>query len=198
MRPSLPSLFRRCNGEALSCWTPPCSLLRHDPNPTLAPSPVARRRWAGVCPAAWGRRGDLGSPIDRGASDAKLERYRVAYREHGISRWAVEDADGCFAGYAGVVPRPDPDHPLGPHHEIGWRFMRAVWGRGYATESAHAALRDAFERCGLREVLSYTSPDNRRSQAVMARLKLERVVARDFVADYGGGPWRGLVWVARP
>ena len=139
---------------------------------------------------------DLGGPFDRGASDAKLERYRAACREHGISRWAVEDAD-CFIGYAGVVPRPDPGHPLGPHHEIGWRFMRAVWGRGYATESAQAALRDAFERCGLREVISYTSPDNQRSQAVMARLKLERAAARDFIADYGGGPWRGLVWVAR-
>ena len=141
---------------------------------------------------------DLGGPFERAASDAKLERYRAAYRAYGISRWAVEDADGFFVGYAGVVPRPDPGHPLGPHHEIGWRFARAAWGRGYATESARAALHDAFARCGLREIFSYTSAENLRSQAVMARLSLRRDASRDFVADYDGGPWRGLVWVARP
>jgi RimJ/RimL family protein N-acetyltransferase len=140
---------------------------------------------------------DLGGPFDRAAADAKLARYRAAYLQHGISRWAVEDASGDFVGYAGVVPRPDPGHPLGSHHEIGWRFMRSAWGRGYATESARAALNDALERCGLKEVLSYTSPENLRSQAVMARLQLQRDAPRDFVADYGGGPWRGLVWVAR-
>jgi RimJ/RimL family protein N-acetyltransferase len=139
---------------------------------------------------------DLGGPIDRIASDRKLDRYRAAYLEHGISRWAVDDADGTFVGYAGVLPRPSADHPLGPHHEIGWRFVRSVWGRGYATESASAALKHAFERCGLREIVSYTSADNVRSQAVMARLKLQRDESRDFVADYGLGPWRGLVWVA--
>lgn len=140
---------------------------------------------------------DLGGPIDRKASDSKLAHYRAAYLEHGISRWAVEDADGEFVGYAGVMSRPASDHPLGPHHEIGWRFARATWGRGYATESAAAALRHAFEHCGLREVVSYTSAENVRSQAVMARLGLERDASRDFVANYERGPWRGLVWLAR-
>lgn len=138
---------------------------------------------------------DLGGPIDRAASDAKLDRYRAAFWEHGLSRWAVEDADG-FVGYAGVMPRLAPDHPLGAHHEIGWRLARAAWGRGYATESAAAALQHAFA-CGLREVVSYTSADNLRSQAVMARLELKRAQSRDFVADYGQGRlWHGLVWVA--
>lgn len=140
---------------------------------------------------------DLGGPFDRAASDGKLERYRAAYLEHGISRWAVEDADGHFVGYAGVMPRPASDHPLGPHHEIGWRFARSVWGRGYATESAGAALKHAFACCGLREIVSYTSADNLRSQAIMKRLKLQRDESRDFVADYGLGPWWGLVWFAR-
>ncbi len=70
--------------------------------------------------------------------------------------------------------------------------MRAAWGRGYATESAQAALDDAFRRKPLDEILSYTSADNLRSQAVMARLGLRREPARDFTT----GSWRGLVWVA--
>jgi RimJ/RimL family protein N-acetyltransferase len=139
---------------------------------------------------------DLGGPINGVESDAKLDRYRAAYVEHGISRWAVCDAQEAFIGYAGVMPRSSPDHPLGPHHEIGWRFMRTAWGSGYATESASAALKHALEQPGLPEVLSYTSADNIRSQAVMARLKLRRDASRDFIADYGKGSWRGLVWVA--
>jgi RimJ/RimL family protein N-acetyltransferase len=87
---------------------------------------------------------------------------------------------------------------LGEHFEIGWRLVRSAWGNGYATEASKAALADCFSRAGLQEVLSYTSPDNLRSQAVMARLGLERDPARDFTASYGKGEWRGLVWFARP
>jgi len=99
-------------------------------------------------------------------------------------------------GYCGVMPGY-PGHPLGTHHEIGWRLVRAAWGHGYATEAARAALADVFQRIGLLEVLAYTTAENARSQAVMARLALKRDPARDFVAVSDPvGEWRGLVWVA--
>jgi RimJ/RimL family protein N-acetyltransferase len=140
---------------------------------------------------------DLGGPISRAASDAKLDRYSAAFRQHGFCRWAVDSRSGDFLGYAGVMPS-GPEHPLGRHFEIGWRLMRNAWGHGYATEAARAALNDAFGRVRLREVVAYTSADNLRSQAVMDRLRLQRVASRDFIFDYGGGPWSGLVWVAHP
>jgi RimJ/RimL family protein N-acetyltransferase len=122
----------------------------------------------------------------------------MAYRQHGFCRWAVESREGAFLGYTGIMPSR-PDHPIGPHIDIGWRLVRHAWGHGYATEAARAALDDAFLRIGLSEVVSYTAPDNRRSQAVMTRLRLERDPSRDFIADYDGvKAWRGLVWVARP
>ena len=140
---------------------------------------------------------DQGGPIDRRASDAKFDRYLAAYLDHGISRWAVEDAAGLFLGYVGVMPRLAPTHPLGPHHEIGWRFTRSAWGHGFVTESAKAALAHAFRHLSLDEILSYTSADNRRSQSVMARLDLQRAPSRDFVVeDERAGRWHGLVWVA--
>jgi RimJ/RimL family protein N-acetyltransferase len=140
---------------------------------------------------------DQGGPVDQVKSDEKFDRYRAAYQEHGVSRWAVETEDGAFLGYAGVMPRLRPDHPLGPHFEIGWRFTRRAWGKGYATESARAALDDAFRRTELKEIVSYTSADNVRSRAVMTRLKLQREPSRDFVAEYEVvGLWRGLVWIA--
>lgn len=139
---------------------------------------------------------DYGGPIDRSESHEKFERYVTAQRDHRMSRWAVESPDGVFLGYAGVMRRLSKEHPLGEHFEVGWRFVRHAWGRGYATESAKAALRHAAHHVGLREILSYTSPDNERSQAVMARLDLVRDPTRDFtILTSRGEPWQGLVWV---
>jgi RimJ/RimL family protein N-acetyltransferase len=139
---------------------------------------------------------DLGGPISRAASDAKLDRFAAAFSQHGFCRWAVDSRSGDFLGYAGVMPS-HPDHPLGPHFEIGWRLTRNAWGHGYATEAARAALDDAFGRVELKEVVAYTAPDNLRSQAVMERLRLQRAPSRDFTLVPGGvGVWCGLVWVA--
>ena len=73
-----------------------------------------------------------------------------------------------------------------------------MWGHGYATEAARAALNDAFIRMRLDEVVAYIAPDNPRSQAVMTRLQLQRDPSRDFTANYYSiKAWQGLVWVAR-
>ncbi len=135
---------------------------------------------------------DAVAPLDPDQSSLKLARYLQAFARDGFSRMAMEDKAGVFLGYVGVLSLP-PDHRLGSGVEIGWRFRRAAWGHGYATEGARAVLADGFERFGWPEVLSYTAPDNLRSQAVMIRLGLRRDTARDFVADDG---WAGLVWVA--
>jgi RimJ/RimL family protein N-acetyltransferase len=140
---------------------------------------------------------DLGGPLTRAASDAKLERYLAAFARHGLSRLAIEDSQQRFVGYAGVMPSRH-DHPLGPHAEIGWRLVRSAWGHGYATEAARAALADAFGRLGVREVLAYTAADNVRSQKVMAGLGLQRDERLDFSELNGEQPWHGMVWVARP
>lgn len=139
---------------------------------------------------------DLGGPFDRGASDDKFDRYRDAWARDGISRWAVIDHAGTFLGYTGVMKAGNPDHPLGLHYEIGWRFCHAAWDKGFATASARRALEHAWTVIEADEIVSYTAPENQRSQGVMARLKLKRDRARDFTARYPKGDWSGLVWVA--
>jgi RimJ/RimL family protein N-acetyltransferase len=141
---------------------------------------------------------DLGGPLSRDLSDAKFDRYVEAYKRNGYGRWLVETHAGRFLGYCGVM-LASGDHPIGPHHEIGWRLHQSVWGRGYATEAARAALEDAFRRARLQEVLAYTAADNLRSQAVMERLRLIRDESRDFsIYPSRTGTWRGLVWSATP
>jgi RimJ/RimL family protein N-acetyltransferase len=140
---------------------------------------------------------DLGGPITRSESDAKLDRYRAAWDKHGMGRWVIETHGGSFLGYTGVQPAHS-DHPLGEHYEAGWRLVRSAWGKGYASEATKAAFDDAFVRLGLTEILAYTSADNFRSQAVMARLQFTRDEARDFKLSGPRGIWQGQVWFARP
>jgi RimJ/RimL family protein N-acetyltransferase len=139
---------------------------------------------------------DLGGPLSRDDSGAKLDRYLKAWGSNGYGRWLVETIGGTFLGYCGVMP-VRADHPIGIHDEIGWRLIRKAWGHGYATEAARAALVDVFRRVKLMEVLGYTDAQNIRSQAVMRRLGLRRDASRDF-AIYSDrlGTWRGLVWTA--
>ena len=140
---------------------------------------------------------DYGDPLDRDASDAKLERYIMAFKRHSLGRWAIETRDGEVQGYAGVMSVP-ASHPLGAHFDIGWRLKHNAWGHGYATEAAKAALDDVFARVGLETVFAYTAPNNLRSQAVMRRLGLYRDPSRDFTTTYdGAAAWHGWVWVAR-
>src|SRR5215470_13256505 len=140
--------------------------------------------------------GDLGGPLSRDDSDAKLDRYLEAWGNNGYGRWLVETISGTFVGYCGVMP-VRANHPIGSHDEIGWRLIRDAWGHGYATETARAALIDVFRRVNLMEVLAYTDAQNIRSQAVMRRLGLRRDASRNFAIDSDRlGTWRGLVWTA--
>lgn len=141
---------------------------------------------------------DHGLTLTPRQSAEKLTAYLESAAMHGIGRFHVSDAAG-FIGYVGVNADGGVDHPLGRHHEIGWRLLPQAWGKGYATEAAHVALKDAFTRLRLSEVLAYTAPDNGPSQAVMTRLGLTRRPEMDFtIADPIVGEWSGLVWSVRP
>lgn len=136
---------------------------------------------------------DYGYVFDRAASDAKFDRYTTAFDRLGYSRFPVLDKrEGRFLGYCGIMPVVDV-HPMAPAVEIGWRFTRASWGNGYATESARACLKQGFEQHGMTEVLSYTRDDNLRSQAVMKRLDL--TFCPDRFWDHEGQHY--ICWAAR-
>jgi RimJ/RimL family protein N-acetyltransferase len=119
------------------------------------------------------------SILSRAESEAWMHRADEVWDHHGLGPWAVEVVGGePFIGYVGILPVED-DLPFAPSMEIGWRLVRDSWGKGYATEAAHAALRHAWAQ-GLDEVVSFTFEGNRRSRAVMERLGMARDPADDF------------------
>jgi RimJ/RimL family protein N-acetyltransferase len=87
--------------------------------------------------------------------------------------------DGEFIGFTGLAV-PLFEAPFTPAVEVGWRLAKSAWGGGYATEAATAALDFAFDQAGLSEVVSFTSVENFRSQAVMRRLGMTRDPDDDF------------------
>jgi RimJ/RimL family protein N-acetyltransferase len=110
------------------------------------------------------------APLARAESDQLAERCRSFIAQRGWGLWAVEITDsGRFAGFVGLSV-PAPTLPFSPCVEIGWRLAHEHWGKGYASEAAHGALRVGFEAIGLPEIVSFTALVNLRSRAVMERL----------------------------
>jgi RimJ/RimL family protein N-acetyltransferase len=122
----------------------------------------------------------LPGPLDRAASDAIVERICAHFDARGFGLWAVEAPGAAdFVGFVGLQV-PAFEAFFTPCVEVGWRLARAHWGRGYATEAARAAVAHGFGALGLREIVSFTVPANRRSRAVMERLGMRRDPAEDF------------------
>ena len=119
-------------------------------------------------------------PLDRAASDDFVDRIEHAFATRGMSLWAVEVLGGAdFIGFVGLW-EPGFDAPFTPTVEVGWRLAAHAWGHGYATEGANAALDDGFVRCGLEEVVSFTTAANQPSRAVMERLGMVHCPNEDF------------------
>jgi len=57
-----------------------------------------------------------------------------------------------------------------PDVDLGFAFLRDHRARGYALESATAAMRQAREQFGLQRVVAITSPDNWRSARLLEKL----------------------------
>lgn len=143
----------------------------------------------------------LGGVRSRAESDAFVDQVMAHQAQHGFGFWAAErKADGRLIGMTGVwwVP-PELDMP--DQVEIGWRFLPEVWGQGYATEAAKAALAYGFDVLRLPEIIAFTARTNLASQAVMRRIGMLHDPARDFlhprVAEVD--PLRPhVIFVARP
>ena len=114
----------------------------------------------------------------REESSASLERLHREIEERGWGLWVVE-IENEFAGFTGLAEPKFKAH-FTPCVEIGWRFQRKFWGRGYALEAAQVALRFAFVHLRLREVVSFTARLNERSQKLMQRLGMTRSASDDF------------------
>ena len=77
---------------------------------------------------------------------AIIEYIRGQYESVGIGRWAAADlATDELIGWTGFkwIDQPEGGHV--DYLDLGYRFLRSHWGRGYASETAEACVRFARE-----------------------------------------------------
>ena len=118
--------------------------------------------------------------LPRRQSDALARRSERHFARHGFGPWAVEvPGVAPFVGFVGLVV-PAFDAHFTPCIEIGWRLSAEHWGQGYATEAALASAAHAFGALGAEQLVSFTTPANVRSRAVMRRIGMTHDPADDF------------------
>jgi RimJ/RimL family protein N-acetyltransferase len=88
------------------------------------------------------------------------------YERYGYGRMAVESKEtGEFIGFTGLKYLEDLKRV-----DIGFRFARKWWGKGYATESALPFLEYGFESLNLPEIIAMVLPENKASIRVIEKL----------------------------
>ncbi|CEK11103.1 GNAT family N-acetyltransferase [Legionella hackeliae] len=113
-------------------------------------------------------------------SSAMIVRIAAHIQQHGFGLWAAEFKETKeFMGFIGLNIPSFSAH-FTPCIEIGWRLSLPFWGKGLATEGAKAVLAYAFEYLGLKEIVSFTTVSNVRSQRVMQKIGMTHDKSDDF------------------
>lgn len=85
------------------------------------------------------------------------------YAKYGYGRWAVYLKDSQdFIGWCGLKYRPERSET-----DLGYRFIRQYWGKGYATEAAKAVIRFGFSQLNLTRIAAMAHIENGASLQVL-------------------------------
>jgi ribosomal-protein-alanine N-acetyltransferase len=107
-------------------------------------------------------------------TDETVKRIRLQFKTHGYGLYAVEKKDTKeFIGFTGFSI-PSFESFFTPCVEIGWRFKKEAWGKGYATEAARSCLAYGFEKLNLDKIVSFTAVINTPSENVMKRTGMNK------------------------
>jgi RimJ/RimL family protein N-acetyltransferase len=112
----------------------------------------------------------LGGTRDEAETAAYLERNLAHWTDRGFGIWILrERQSGAVVGRAGLrhleVEGID-------EVELGYALFPEYWGRGLATEIAHACVTLGREQLHLPSIVAIALPSNQASQRVMAKVGL--------------------------
>lgn len=102
------------------------------------------------------------------SSIAEAEEFLKNYNHYNLynmGRWAVcHKADHTFLGWCGLKY-----HPNQKLVEIGYRFYRSHWNKGYATESCKLSIDYGFNVLKLKEIYAHAHIENTASHHVIEK-----------------------------
>ncbi|TCD29057.1 N-acetyltransferase [Pedobacter psychrodurus] len=114
-------------------------------------------------------------------SKAEIEFIRKQYIDNDIGRWAViEKATGNFMGWSGLKLIKETVNNHSHYYDLGYRFSKRYWGKGFATETAIAARDYGFNELKLNEIIGIADVGNLGSIHVLEKVGLKRINIFDY------------------
>lgn len=112
-----------------------------------------------------------------------IDYIKSQYIENGIGRWAVvEKESGKFIGWSGFKLITDVVNERTNYYDLGYRFMKKYWGKGYASETAIALLNHGFRNLDFKEIVGIAEVAHTASNAILKKIGL--IKRNEF--DYDG------------
>jgi RimJ/RimL family protein N-acetyltransferase len=94
---------------------------------------------------------------------------QYALYNHG--RWATHIKSNLeFIGWCGLKCIPEKNEI-----DLGYRFMKKFWGKGYATEAAYACIKYGFDTLNLRQIIAKALPENFASIKVLEKCGMQYI-----------------------
>ena len=116
-----------------------------------------------------------GKVMSRAQTADYIDMMLASYADNGYGRFAVRmKADGQLAGLCGFI---DEDYGI----DFGYRYARACWGHGIATEAGRAVLDYGLKELALPEVVGIVIREHTASIAVLEKLELQFVENTEYM-----------------
>ncbi len=110
-----------------------------------------------------------------------LADYNKCYEINKMGRWAVKLIEtNETLGWCGLKLHKNQNV------DLGFRFFKRFWNKGYATEAALASLKYGFNELGLDQIIANAQTENAASHKVIQKLSFKK--QHEFVED-------GVLWV---
>jgi ribosomal-protein-alanine N-acetyltransferase len=94
-----------------------------------------------------------------------INHQLLNWQEHGYGHWAITlKEDGRVVGWDGLEHLPETSE-----NEVAYLLSHEVWGCGFATQAAQAAVKYGLETVGLQEIIGLVHPENTRSIRVLEK-----------------------------
>jgi [ribosomal protein S5]-alanine N-acetyltransferase len=121
----------------------------------------------------------LGKPVTSvEESKEAIRMIQKQYEENGVGRLAViEKESGLMIGWSGLKLLKQPVNGHVNTLDLGYRFIPEFWGKGYAMETARAALDYGFNELGAETIYAYAETGNTGSNHLLNKLGFENTGA---------------------
>ncbi len=126
----------------------------------------------------------LGNQPIKTLDEAKktIDYIKLQYEQNGIGRWAViEKESGDFIGWSGFKLITDTINGRNSYFDLGYRFIKRYWGKGYATETAMASTQYAFRELNQEQICGMADIEHEASNRILQKVGMTKV--NEFIYD---------------